>query len=72
MRDSRFDRALQLERKLNLMLGTHVRGDWLSAYRDWLDANAIPAEDDGYPSTQAYDDHNINLFVRQQCEGRAA
>lgn len=66
MIDSRFDRALRLERKLQLMLGSGK--DWLMVYRQWLDENGIPAEEDGYPTTQAHDDHNINLFVKRQRE----
>lgn len=64
--DYEMQRATQLERKLQLHLGSKV--DWLSKYRTWLDENAIPAEEHGWPSPQAYDDHNINLFVRRQRE----
>lgn len=63
----RFDKAMQLARKLELMLGTPRKGsDWLGEYRKWLDVNGIPVESDGYPSTEAHNDHNINLFVRQK------
>lgn len=63
MEDYRYQKACQLERKLGLMLGTHPKKDWLMEYRKWLDANDVEAETDGYPSTQAHDDHNIRLFV---------
>jgi len=62
--DTRLDRSLQLERKLNLRLGTCKQGDWLMHYRIWLDLNGVPAEEDGYPTPQAYEDHHINLFVK--------
>jgi hypothetical protein len=66
-----FDRAVQLERKLSLFLGSAPKGSgWLSEYRKWLEANDVPAEEDGWPSTQAYDDHHINLFVSQTRKDR--
>jgi hypothetical protein len=63
-----WDRSIQLERKLQLMLGS--KNDVLMEYREWLDINGVPAETDGWPSTEAYQDHNINLFVRQKRTGK--
>jgi hypothetical protein len=49
----------QLERKLFLMLGSQQ--DWLTIYANWLADNDSTEED--------FDDHNIQLFVRQQKTG---
>lgn len=46
----------QLERKLQLLLGTQK--DWLDIYADWCAENDVQGE------TQACADHNINIFVR--------
>lgn len=39
------------------------RTDILCEYRRWLDANGIPAEVDGWPSPEAYNQQNVNAFV---------
>jgi hypothetical protein len=73
---SRLDQSSQLERKLQLMLGSRrpsdLTPDWLTPYLQWLRENGTESEVNGYPSPEAYQDHNINLFVRQQRARRAA
>lgn len=54
-------REVQLERKLQLLLGTGP--DWLKIYGEWL------AEND-CDEAQGYDDHQINLFVSIQKRSR--
>lgn len=48
----------QLARKLQLWLGSKI--DWMPIYADWCADNDVGSEG------QQYDDHNVNLFVRQQ------
>jgi hypothetical protein len=37
--------------------------DMLSKYRQWLDKNKINAEVDGWPSSEAFDEANIERFA---------
>lgn len=46
----------QLERKLQLLLGSQE--DWMAIYTKWCIENNVE-------SIEVYDDHQINLFVRQ-------
>lgn len=57
-------REEQLARKLALLLGSQK--NWLSIYADWCAENSV-----GSDGAQ-YDDHNIQVFVRTQRQGRAA
>ena len=48
----------QLRRKLQLMLGS--KQDWLDIYADWCADNDVGSEG------QQYEDHNVQIFVKQQ------
>lgn len=50
----------QLRFKLDLLLGSGP--DWLEKYADWAANNDVGS------TTELYDDHNIQLFVKQQKE----
>lgn len=50
-------REEQLERKLNLLLGTGT--DWLKVYAMWCADNDVS-------DTDGHEDHNIKIFVKQQ------
>ena len=53
-------RLIQLGRKLQLLLGSQK--NWLAIYDDWCAEHSVS-------STQAFEDHNIGIFVKQQREG---
>lgn len=44
-------------------IGYRTKTDWLGKYRQWLDANNIPAEVNGWASRQAFDPKNVKAFV---------
>lgn len=52
-----------LRRKLQLMLGSQK--DWLELYGDFCAEHSVSP-------TQVFEDHNINVFVKQQREARHA
>jgi hypothetical protein len=57
-------RADELRQRLERRLGT--QRDQLSRYSLWLDRNTIPADEDGWPSMDAYDERNIEEFIREE------
>lgn len=61
--DPRFSRAMGLMRELERRCEADVGQDMLMRYRAWLDANDIPAEDNGWPSERAYSEVHIGAFV---------
>lgn len=61
-------RARELELDLIRRVGALATGrDMLREYRRWLDDEGIHAEEDGWPSEEAYADSNVELFA--ECFG---
>ncbi len=59
----KLDRANKLREQLQRLCEVGNEVDILSKYRQWLDHNNIPAETtDGWPTEQAYELQNVQMF----------
>ena len=65
------DKCNKLLKQFNDALGErYTVGDWLGAYRTWLDKHIIRADVGGWPSPEAFSQINVRHFIKEKLDDR--